>query len=159
VSIRLPLCHAPEVPAPLHDEPSAGGHSHAERASLHVLIVDDNKDAADSLALLCESEGYHVSVAYCASDALAQAEAEPVDAALLDIGLPDTDGYELASLIRLKGEVRPVLIAVTGYGQADDHLRVQAAGFDHHLVKPVDIEYLMSLLAELAPAAASPHAD
>jgi PAS domain S-box-containing protein len=159
VSIRLPLCHAPEVSAPLHDEPSVGGHSHAERASLHVLIVDDNKDAADSLALLCEGEGYHVSVAYCASDALAQAEAEPVDAALLDIGLPDTDGYELARLIRLKGEVRPVLIAVTGYGQADDHLRVQAAGFDHHLVKPVDIEYLMSLLAELSPAAASPHAD
>ncbi|MFL9938158.1 hybrid sensor histidine kinase/response regulator [Paraburkholderia graminis] len=159
VSIRLPLSHAPETAAPSHDEPSASGASHAERASLHVLIVDDNKDAADSLALLCESEGYHVDVAYGAQDALAKAEAEPVDAALLDIGLPDTDGYELARLIRQKGETRPVLIAVTGYGQADDHLRVQAAGFDHHLVKPVDIEYLMSLLAELSPAAASPHAE
>ncbi|MBW0445747.1 PAS domain-containing hybrid sensor histidine kinase/response regulator [Paraburkholderia phenoliruptrix] len=159
VSIRLPLSHAPEAPTSSHDEPSAHRSSHAERASLHVLIVDDNKDAADSLALLCESEGYHVDVAYAAQEALAKAQAEPVDAALLDIGLPDTDGYELARLIRQRGETRPVLIAVTGYGQADDHLRVQAAGFDHHLVKPVDIEYLMSLLAELTPAAASPHAE
>ncbi|MEX3667582.1 PAS domain-containing hybrid sensor histidine kinase/response regulator [Paraburkholderia phenoliruptrix] len=159
VSIRLPLSHAPDVPAPLHDEPSPSGTSHGERAALNVLIVDDNKDAADSLALLCESEGYHVSIAYGAHDALAKAEAEPVDAALLDIGLPDIDGYELAGLIRQKGGTRPVLIAVTGYGQADDHLRVQAAGFDHHLVKPVNIDYLMSLLAELSPAAASPHAD
>jgi PAS domain S-box-containing protein len=159
VSVRLPLSHPPEASVATHDEPSAAGPSHAERASLHVLIVDDNKDAADSLALLCESEGYHVAVAYRADDALAKAEAEPVDAALLDIGLPDTDGYELARLIRQRGEVRPVLIAVTGYGQADDHLRVQAAGFDHHLVKPVNIEYLMSLLAELSPAAASPHAE
>ncbi|HEX7935715.1 MAG TPA: PAS domain-containing protein [Paraburkholderia sp.] len=158
VSVRLPLSHPPEAPATLHDEPSTASASHAERASLHVLIVDDNKDAADSLALLCESEGYRVNVTYCADDALAIAQAEPVDAALLDIGLPDTDGYELARLIRPKGETRPVLIAVTGYGQADDHLRVQAAGFDHHLVKPVNIEYLMTLLAELSPAAASPHA-
>lgn len=149
VAITLPQAHPAEIPAgtrPIDaqsDEP-------ARLAPLSVLIVDDNRDAADSLALLCESEGYRVDVAYGANEALEKAQDRAVDVALLDIGLPDIDGYELAGRLRRKGEQKPLLIAVTGYGQAEDHLRAQAAGFDHHLVKPVDIGHLLSLLSEAA---------
>jgi CheY-like chemotaxis protein len=69
------------------------------------------------------------------------------DVALLDIGLPGMNGYELAKHLRVKGHKSPVLVAITGYGQAEDRLKAQAAGFDHHFVKPVDIDALLSLLA------------
>ncbi|WP_250470157.1 MULTISPECIES: ATP-binding protein [unclassified Caballeronia] len=111
-----------------------------------VLIVDDNHDAADSLGLLCEAEQHDVTVVYDSHSAIQAAELRQFDAALLDIGLPDMDGYQLAGQIRKKGEVKPVLIAVTGYGQEEDRLRTTAAGFDHHLVKPVDIDRLLKLL-------------
>jgi DNA-binding response OmpR family regulator len=73
-------------------------------------------------------------------------EAGQYDVALLDIGLPEIDGYELANRIRAKGHTKPLLIAVTGYGQVEDRVRTQAAGFDHHFVKPVNIDRLLEAL-------------
>lgn len=118
-------------------------------AGLRILIVDDNRDAADSLALLCESEAHTTQVAYTSYEAISLAQNFVPDVALLDIGLPDIDGYELATRLRHKGEKVPVLIAITGYGQAEDRLHAQAAGFDYHFVKPVNLEDLLNLLSTL----------
>ncbi|SAK44956.1 PAS/PAC sensor hybrid histidine kinase [Caballeronia hypogeia] len=119
------------------------------RAALRILVVDDNRDAADSLAMLCESEGHVARVAYSSSEALEAAQPLQPDVALLDIGLPDIDGYELARRLRRKGDTTPLLIAITGYGQAEDRLRAQSAGFDYHFVKPVNVDSLLKLLASL----------
>jgi PAS domain S-box-containing protein len=118
-------------------------------AGLRILIVDDNRDAADSLALLCESETHTTCVAYTSHEAISLAQNFLPEVALLDIGLPDIDGYELATRLRHKGMKAPVLIAVTGYGQAEDRLRAQAAGFDYHFVKPVNLEDLLGLISTL----------
>jgi signal transduction histidine kinase/ActR/RegA family two-component response regulator len=108
-----------------------------------VLIVDDNADAADVLAELLEAVGHEVRVAYDGPQALAIAEANPLDLAILDIGLPVMDGYELASRLRERhGPLR--LIAVTGYGMSTDRQRSRAAGFEAHFTKPVDHQGLLS---------------
>ena len=102
--------------------------------------------------MLCETDSHATRVAYASPEAVALAQSFSPDVALLDIGLPDIDGYELAGLLRPKGSKTPVLIAITGYGQAEDRLRTQAAGFDYHFVKPVDVEKLLTLLSELPQA-------
>ncbi|MDR5735953.1 PAS domain-containing protein [Caballeronia sp. LZ025] len=144
VTMRFPRLRTarPTVPAP--PAPAA-----ERRSTLRVLIVDDNRDAADSLGLVCEDEGHVVCVCYGATDALKRFASFYPDVALLDIGLPEMDGYELASRARAKGAREPVLVAITGYGQLDDRLRAQSAGFDHHFVKPVDISALLALLNSL----------
>ncbi|WP_309839401.1 PAS domain-containing protein [Caballeronia sp. LZ065] len=144
VTMRFPRLRTarPTVPAP--SAPAA-----TQRSTLRVLIVDDNRDAADSLGLVCEDEGHVVCVCYGATDALERLASFFPDVALLDIGLPEMDGYELASRARAKGARQPVLVAITGYGQLDDRLRAQSAGFDHHFVKPVDISALLTLLNSL----------
>ena len=103
-----------------------------------VLVVDDNVDAAESLAMLLQSDGHTVSVAHNGVDAVQRAEAWRPDIAVLDVGLPGMNGYEVASVLRQRGEACPELIAVTGYGQAADTKRAFEAGFRFHLVKPVD---------------------
>jgi signal transduction histidine kinase len=113
-----------------------------------ILIVDDNADAATSLSELLKMDGHHTHPAFSAEEALSLAQSFVPDVVLLDIGLPRMDGYEVArrmrhSLLR-KGSK---LVAVTGYGQAQDRERTQAAGFDAHLVKPVDLAALNRLLA------------
>ncbi|MEO8628202.1 MAG: ATP-binding protein [Betaproteobacteria bacterium] len=114
-----------------------------------ILVVDDNVDAADSLAMLLNSEGHEVLVAYDSASAFAIARERPPQILLLDIGLPGTDGYALARRLRALTELRDAtLIAVTGYGLPEDRERSKAAGFDHHLVKPIDFEVLRALLAE-----------
>ncbi|WP_250475082.1 ATP-binding protein [Caballeronia sp. GAFFF1] len=126
-------------------------HSPLPHAAVHlrILIVDDNRDAADSLAIVCEDEKYATAVAYDPVTALELAESFRPDVAILDIGLPDMDGYELATRLRSREAVRPVLIAVTGYGQLEDRLRAQAVGFDHHFLKPVEINALLDVLAKV----------
>jgi len=117
---------------------------------LHVMIVDDNVDAAEMLALYMESIGHSVTVAHDAARALERSAIEAPDICLLDIGLPGIDGNELAR--RLKSNPRldkSVLIAVTGYGQEQDKKNALAAGFDYHLTKPVDLERLSRLICEL----------
>lgn len=113
-----------------------------------VLIVDDNQDAADMLAFVLSARGHETRVAHDGVEALRACADFTPHAAFLDLGLPVMDGYELASRLReLPGLERIRLIAVTGYGQESDRRRTRAAGFQHHLVKPVDIMAIESLLA------------
>jgi signal transduction histidine kinase len=112
---------------------------------LRVLIVDDNRDAADSLAMLLQFEGRQVLCAYSGEAALQQVAAFEPQAVLLDIGLPGFDGYEVAR--RLKADFPKLrVIALSGYGQVEDRQRSAAAGFDGHLVKPVDLDALKRAL-------------
>jgi CheY-like chemotaxis protein len=120
--------------------------SQRQGTSLRILIVDDNCDAADSLDLVCQAEGHLTCVCYGSHDALERSPTFAPDVALLDIGLPGMDGYQLAGRLRSKGQKVPLLIAITGYGQAEDRLQAQSAGFDHHFVKPVDINALLLTL-------------
>jgi CheY-like chemotaxis protein len=112
-----------------------------------VLVVDDGTDAADSLAMLLQLEGQDVYVAYDGPSALAQAEAYPPAIAFLDLGMPRMDGCELARRLREHPALHgAVLVAVTGWGQPEDRQRTKEAGFDHHLVKPVEPEELQKIL-------------
>lgn len=116
-----------------------------------ILIADDNRDAADSLALLLQMSGYELHVCHGAREALLLAKRERPEALILDIGMPGMSGYELARHIREEEWARDaLLIAVTGWGQQEDRERSRAAGFDHHLTKPVDTEVLQNLLAAFA---------
>jgi CheY-like chemotaxis protein len=113
-------------------------------------VVDDNIDSADSIAMLLQMSGHDVRVAYSGQDALDMAAEYQPDIVLLDIGLPGMDGYEVARRVRAQPQLEKVkLIAVTGYGQEADRRQSQEAGFDYHLVKPVDAQKLGELLVEL----------
>jgi signal transduction histidine kinase len=113
-----------------------------------VLVVDDNRDAADTLGTLLGSLGTTVQVVYGGKAALAALETFDPDTVLLDLGMPEMDGYEVARRIRAEGSSEhPLLIALTGWGQDQDVEESRAAGFDHHLVKPPDIDKLRTLLA------------
>ena len=121
------------------DTPSTG----AQR----VLLVDDNVDAVESMEILLQAFGYEVSTAVHPEIALARLEAFAPTAAVIDIGLPGMDGYQLAAEIRRRLAGKPMrLIAFTGYGGAEDVARARQAGFDAHLVKPVDIDRLIAVL-------------
>ncbi|NQV26682.1 MAG: PAS domain S-box protein [Rhodopirellula sp.] len=123
--------------------------------SLRVLVVDDNVDTAGSLAMLLEASGHEVRIAHDGPTALQAAIDNKPDVVLLDIGLPGMDGNEVAKRIRQQPELENVvLVAMTGYGQDSDRKRSHEAGFDHHLVKPVELSALEKLLA--APASLSP---
>jgi PAS domain S-box-containing protein len=117
-------------------------------AALRIMVVDDNADAAAMLGMLLEASGHVVQVEHGARAALASSAAAPPDVFLLDIGLPDIDGNALAKRLRAQAATAgAVLVAVTGYGQEQDRAQTAAAGFDHHLVKPVDIARLQAILA------------
>ena len=117
---------------------------------LKIMIVDDNIDAAQMLGMLVEALGNQVIIEHSSKHALKRATLEAFDVCLFDIGLPDMDGNELARRLRSQSEVvQPVLIAVTGYGQEEDRKNTLAAGFDHHLVKPVDAKRLASILEQI----------
>jgi two-component system CheB/CheR fusion protein len=113
-----------------------------------VLVVEDNADIREMLRALLELDGYQVRTANDGLDGLAAIERDPPDAALIDIGLPELDGYEVARRVRAgvkDGEL--FLVALTGYGQATDREAALAAGFDEHLVKPLKASELTRLLA------------
>jgi signal transduction histidine kinase/ActR/RegA family two-component response regulator len=121
--------------------------------ALRVMVVDDNVDAAQMLAALLEVQGHAVSVEYDARGALERARRERPDVLLLDIGLPDMDGYELARCLRAQPEsAHATLVALTGYGQSQDRKEAEEAGFDHYLVKPADMDQVNAVLAEAARA-------
>jgi PAS domain S-box-containing protein len=145
-TIRLPRLGGAEEQA----EPPAAGAAAQTAQSLRIMVVDDNVDAAAMLAMLLEASGHRVAVEHDARRVLARARSEAPQVCLLDIGLPDIDGNELARQLRAEpGTAGAVLIAVTGYSQESDRAQSLAAGFDHHLVKPVDIRALGAILAEL----------
>jgi PAS domain S-box-containing protein len=143
-TIRLPAHAGATVAAHAADQPPVIAFP------ARVLIVDDNVDAAESLALLLQSDGHTVSVAHNGVDAVSRAESWRPDIAVLDVGLPGMSGYEVASVLRQRGDACPELIAVTGYGQAADTQRALAAGFRYHLVKPVDARDLTMAIARCA---------
>jgi CheY-like chemotaxis protein len=112
-------------------------------------VVDDNEDAASMIAMLLDASGHHVMVEHSSLKALERARREAPQVCILDIGLPEMDGIELAKRLRAQPETAgAVLIAVTGYGQEQDRQQTRDAGFDHHLVKPADIKQLLAILAD-----------
>lgn len=151
-SVRLPLATG----GPVQPDDDAESESTArERGSTEstgrprrVLVVDDNLDLSQMLAILLRTGGYEVEVAHDGPVALDVARRFHPDAAILDIGLPGMNGYELASALRRQIGKNVILIALSGYGQAEDRRHSAEAGFDHHLVKPVRIEDLSRLLGE-----------
>jgi signal transduction histidine kinase/CheY-like chemotaxis protein len=131
--------------------PLSGAAMAAVADGLRLMVVDDNVDAAETLSALLEMLGHRVSIAHTAQDALDTASRGAPRMLFLDIGLPDMDGHALARQLRaMPATAGAVLVAVTGYGQPEDRERAMRAGFDHHLVKPVQFAAIQELLAALA---------
>jgi signal transduction histidine kinase len=146
--VRLPLAREAR-PADVPDAPAAPTGA----GSCRVLIVDDNVDAVEMMAALLEMHGHEVRVAHDAASALAAAHDFAPEAAVLDIGLPGTDGYELARRFRGDARTRGVrLVALTGWGQDGDRVRARDAGFDVHLTKPADPDMILAAIRHGEPA-------
>jgi len=141
--VRIPRLHATE-PASASPLPSANGQA---APAQRILVVDDNVDASESLAMLLRLEGHEVSIAHDGVEALRVANDERPTTILLDIGLPGMDGYEVCRRLRTGGFAGTRIIAMTGYGQDKDRQRAMEAGFDEHTVKPVEFARLTRLLA------------
>ena len=146
----LPLLEAQNSPA----QPAAPDVTPVQASSAacaRVMLVDDHLDGVQALADLLAAQGHEVLMAEDGASALKLAAGQAIDAFILDIGLPDMDGHQLARHLRASGEGRDaLLIALTGYGQAQDRLLSQEAGFDHHFVKPADPAVLTAVLAQRA---------
>ena len=148
--VRLPLLPDLRLRRP---DAALGGDGEgvaAKSPGRRILVVDDNKDSADSLAMLLQVLGHEVRTAYSGPNAVKVALAFVPELVLLDIGMPGMDGYEVAR--RLRGEAilqKTLLVAQTGWGQEEDRFRALQAGFDHHLVKPVELTALQTLLAQM----------
>ncbi|WP_152594692.1 ATP-binding protein [Massilia sp. BSC265] len=151
----------PRIASPQQKQPRARGTDVPPPVrSLQTLVVDDNVDAATTLAMYLEARGHVVTVEHDPVRAAATAEKGPFDVFLLDLGLPGMDGYELARRIRGRpGGAPAYIIAITGYGSASDRERSAAAGFDHHFVKPVDMDRLAALLSQLHDVRRAPAVD
>lgn len=140
---RLPLSSG----SPASPPSAAPAASSSGSSSLRVLIVDDHRDSASSMAQILEKWGHQTCVVHDGIEALQRVSTDTFDVVLLDIGLPGMSGYEVAERIREKhGRARPLLVALTGYGQDQDVIRSKKAGFDQHLIKPVMLETLQSVL-------------
>jgi signal transduction histidine kinase/ActR/RegA family two-component response regulator len=154
-TVWLPGHARAEAPAPedARREPAPRPVEAVSEHPTRVLLVDDNVDAAEGLADLLGMSGYEVVVAHDCPQALKRAEASRPHVAILDIGLPEVDGYGVAERLRERlGEDSPVFAALTGYSQDGDRARSQAAGFRHHFVKPIDLDELLAFLGKLRPA-------
>jgi PAS domain S-box-containing protein len=150
-TVRLPILVEQPSPRPPREPAGDGGTMVPAR---RILIVDDNRDSADSLAMLLELTGHEVHTAYDGAEGVETAERVRPEVVLLDIGMPKLNGYDACRRIRDQACGKDtLLIAMTGWGQDEDRRRTEEAGFDAHLVKPVDPEALMKLLAELRVAA------
>jgi CheY-like chemotaxis protein len=140
----------PRVGGPVEQQLAAPALATLSLPSRRVLVVDDNRDAVESLSLLLKLAGQTIASAHDGREALARfADFDP-DVVVLDIGLPVLNGYEVARKMRATAKRPVVLVALTGWGQDEDRRRTTDAGFDYHLVKPVEFESLKSLLASLA---------
>jgi signal transduction histidine kinase/CheY-like chemotaxis protein len=142
ISFRLPVAEGEEAPA-------AAPQARPEVRPCKVLIVEDNHDAADTLRMLLGLAGHEVAVAYSGPEGVARARQLLPDAVLCDLGLPGMSGFDVARTLRGDPATAAArLIAVSGYGQEEDHRKARAAGFDHALVKPVDLAEVLGLLGE-----------
>jgi PAS domain S-box-containing protein len=144
------VVHFPDavIAVPHFEAPPARAVESPGPGALRVLIADDNRDSAESLGMLLELSGHEIYLAHTGLDALAMAAEKKPDVALLDIGMPGMDGYQVAANIRREAwGAGMTLIAITGWGQEDNKRMARAAGFDHHLTKPMDSAALESILA------------
>jgi signal transduction histidine kinase len=142
-TVRLPNTVVAAKAAPAAD-PARSGNGAANK---RILLADDNRDAAESLAIILRLEGHDVELAHDGNSALRSYQQRKPDVALLDIGMPRTDGYEVARRIRAMPDGKGVLlIAITGWAQDSDKAQARAAGFDHHLTKPIEPGTLIGLL-------------
>jgi CheY-like chemotaxis protein len=153
--VRLPRATPPRLTAagaPARDMPVALDKPVAKTTapSLRILVVDDNADAARSLAMMLKIQGHQVSMAHEGRGAVEAALRERPEVVLLDIGLPGLNGYEVCRALREHGLTRELIAAITGYGQESDRQLALEAGFDAHLVKPVQFPTLQQLLAHHA---------
>jgi CheY-like chemotaxis protein len=131
-----------------------------QQRPLRILIADDNRDAAELLKAVLETQGHTVKLAHDGTIALQLAKSFVPDLGLLDIGMPGMSGYELAKAIRQVPQLQATrLVALTGWGAKEDRERARDAGFDHHLTKPVSFEALNALLAEIRAAGARTESD
>jgi CheY-like chemotaxis protein len=146
--VRLPVLTSESMATPA----SAGAAPDTTVTKRHILIVDDNNDAADSLAMVLRMAGHDVVTAYTANSALQAAAQMRPDVIVLDIGLPEMDGYELARKMRAQPALRgALLIALSGYGRDEDRQRGVEAGFDHHFTKPIDYQALNHVFENSSP--------
>ena len=146
--VRLPLSVQPVVVSGVQEDAEHNGHQRT--SGRRLLVVDDNQDAADSLAMLLKLQGHEVRVAHSGPAALEITKGYSPDVVFLDLGMPGMDGYEVARRLRQQpGLEKIVLAALTGWGQQEDRRRTADAGFDHHLVKPPEPKAVESILAEL----------
>ena len=140
--VRLPL-----IQPPLKSPPKSDGPRAEVLRGIRVLVVDDNKDSAESLGMLLQLKGNDIRTAHDGLEAVTVAETFRPELVLLDIGLPKLNGYEVARRIRQKPWGRDmILVALTGWGQDEDRRRSQEAGFNFHIVKPVELAALEKLL-------------
>jgi signal transduction histidine kinase len=146
-TVRLPL--GPPALATLPSPPPDDSSTAPPPRAVRILIIEDNRPAADSLRTLLEVLGHEVRTAYTGPEGVRLAQESPPEVILCDIGLPGMNGYEVASALRADAEMaRTCLIALTGYGQDQDRARARAAGFDHHLTKPIEVDDLTALLRD-----------
>ena len=154
-TVRLPVARGAKVPAA--GRPEDDGEVGMTTPRSKILVVDDLRDSADSLSMMLRAKGHDVRVAYDGYEAVEIALQYRPDVVILDIGMPRLNGYEAAKMIRQEtGSDSPMLIAVTGWGHDENRLRTKEAGFDHHLVKPVEPAVLTKLLAERWASRAAP---
>lgn len=140
-TVRIPL-------GDVKDERAAAPVAQGKGQSLRALVVDDNRDSADSLALLLELEGHQVATAYEGKEALAQAELATPDIVLLDLAMPGLDGFAVIGTLRQQERFKATrFVAMTGFGQPSDRAQTKAAGFEFHLVKPIELAMLQQILA------------
>jgi CheY-like chemotaxis protein len=151
--VRLPVLE----PAPAAEKDARQRRARAAAPSgLRVLVTDDVPDSADSMGMLLRLWGHEARVAYGGEEALEAAASERPDVVLLDIDLPDVPGLEVARRLRADPRTRDIrLVALTGFGQREDRRRTREAGFDEHLVKPVDPKELKKLLESILPGGTS----
>jgi CheY-like chemotaxis protein len=148
--VRLPAEDRPATWQPPVESATKGRAVHTPEH--RILVVDDNEDSAESMAELLELSGNIVQRAHDGLEALEAVERFEPHVILLDIGLPKMDGYEVCQAIRRnKSTFRPIVVALTGWGQDDDRRKSMEAGFDYHLVKPVSFDTLIELLTNLNP--------
>jgi two-component system CheB/CheR fusion protein len=144
-TIRLPRV---AEPARSRSAGELGTRRSGAAAGRSVLVVDDNRDAATSLAKLLHRDGYDTQVAHDGHEALRLAEARRPEIVLLDLGMPELDGFDVCRTLRARGHKEAFIVAITGYAQEEDRKRSREAGFDAHLVKPVHPDRLATLLFE-----------
>ena len=151
-TVWLPAARGDESPMEAAGKSSIAAGLDPSQPAQRVLLVDDNRDAIETLGALLRASGHDVQIAHDAASALQLLNAFTPEVAILDIGLPVMDGYELLEQMRKRADLASCrFVALTGYGQDGDRSRSRASGFVRHLVKPVQHDIVLSLLAEICP--------